>query len=108
MGDEITLIETSEKSFAAFSIATTDSYKDENGQWHQKQPIWHKVLAFSPQTIAFLKNLKMGTRLEIVGSLSYRPFETLTQDGVVVKKQEATIIVHNVEQKPLVKKTKAV
>ena len=35
MGSEARIIETEENRFAAFSLATTDSYKDENDQWHE-------------------------------------------------------------------------
>lgn len=106
MGDEITLIE-GENPFAVFSIATTDSYLDENNQWQQKKTIWHKVLAFNPQVVARLKSLKKGSRIEVTGSLDYKPFPTVLEDGRTVDKYEAAIFAGKVEQKPLVKKSQA-
>lgn len=75
MGSEADIIETENTTFAAVSIATTDSYKDDKGEWHELATIWHNVLTFNPKLIEVLKNLKKGTRLEITGSLSYRPYK---------------------------------
>ena len=107
LGDEAQIIEQDGKQFAAFSIATTDSYLDQNEQWQQKSPVWHRVLSFNPYVIEKVKRLMKGTRLEIVGSLSYRPFETMLEDGRVVKKMEATIIAGKADLKPLPKKQTA-
>lgn len=104
MGSEAKAIETSDKPFATFSLATTDSYQDEQGQWQQKETVWHNILVFSPKLIEQIKSLKKGSRLEIIGSLSYRSFEIQTESGIITKK-EAAIIASKLEQKPLVKKT---
>ncbi len=103
MGSEAKIIETAEKPFATFSLATTGSYKDENDEWQQKETIWHNILVFNPRVIEQVKNLKKGSRLEISGSISYRSFEVQTEVGTLTKK-EASIIAHKAEQKPLVKK----
>lgn len=103
MGSEARIIETSGKPFASFSLATTDSYKDDKDQWHQKETIWHNILVFNPKVIEQVKNLKKGSRLEISGSLSYRPFEVPTETGLITK-NEASIVAYKLEQKPLVKK----
>lgn len=104
MGSEARIIETEENRFAAFSLATTDSYKDEAGEWHDKETIWHSILVFNPVVIEVVKNLKKGTRLKITGSLSYRPFEVMNGEGEVITKKEASILAAKVEQAPLVKK----
>lgn len=104
MGSEARIIETEESRFAAFSIATTDSYKTEAGEWQNKETIWHNILAFNPVVIEVVKNLKKGTRLKITGSLSYRPFEVVNGEGEVITKMEASIIAGKVEHAPLVKK----
>ncbi len=91
--------------FASLSIATTDSYKDADEQWQQKETVWHRVLVFNPQVIEVLKSLKTGTRIELDGSLSYRPFNTALDDGRSIQKQEVTIVAHKVTLKPLVKKS---
>lgn len=103
-GSEVRIIEPEgKKPFASFSIATTDSYKDQDGNWKEKETIWHDVVAFSPKLIETLKSFKKGIRLEVLGSLSYRDFKIL-DDGKEITKREASIIAHNIEQAPLVKK----
>lgn len=104
MGAEAKIVEQDGKTFAAFSIATTDSYLDDNEQWVQKDTRWHNVLVFFPHVIQQIKSLKKGTRLELTGSLSYRSFSTILEDGREVTKNEASVIAHKVELKPLVKK----
>ncbi|HAK77560.1 MAG TPA: hypothetical protein DCM71_11765, partial [Runella sp.] len=69
------LIEQEGKKFVALSIATTDSYKDDAGQWHDKETIWHNVLVFRPVAIQFAEKLKKGDKVELIGSLSYKPFK---------------------------------
>ena len=99
-------INTSESdiTFAAVSLATTDSYKNDKEEWENKETVWHNVLAFNPTLIKVLDSLKKGTRIEVTGSLSYRPYQIQDGDGVVITKQEASIIAHKIELRPLVKK----
>ncbi len=92
------------KEFASVNIATTDSYKNESGEWIEKETVWHNIMAFSPTVIAFLRNLKKGSRIEVEGSLSYRPFDVVNGEGEVITKKEVTIIARKVQQVPLVKK----
>lgn len=96
-GKDVKVIENEGKSFAALSLATTDSYKDkETGEWKDKKTEWHDILAFSPKLIEQLKDYKKGTKLKVTGSLSYREFQ-VQDEGKVIKKQEASIIASNVE-----------
>ena len=104
MGSEARIIVTEQNTFAAFSLATTDSYKDENDQWHDKETVWHNILIFNPRGIEMVKNLKKGTRLTITGSLSYRPFEVISGEGEVITKKETSVVAGNIELAPLVKK----
>lgn len=104
MGSEARIIETEGSRFAAFSLATTDSYKDESGQWQEKDTIWHNILTFNPRVIELVKSLKKGTRIEVTGSLSYRPFEVVTGEGELITKKETSIIAGKIEQMPLIKK----
>lgn len=105
-GAEVRIIETENRKFAAFSIATTDSYKDQDDNWQEKETVWHNVVAFNPKLIEMLKSLKKGTRLSITGSLSYRPFEVQDGEGKTITKKEASIVAGKIEQAPLVKKNK--
>ena len=104
LGSEVRIIETEQSTFASVSIATTDSYKDKDGTWQDKETLWHNIVAFSPTAIEKLKSLKKGTRVEIIGALSYRPFEVQDGEGNVITKKEASVIAFQVEQAPLVKK----
>ena len=104
MGSEAKIIEGTEKPFAAFSLATTDSYQDKDGNWQDKETIWHNILIFNSHLIEEVKTLKKGARLKITGSISYRPFEVYGDDGPLVTKKEASIIAIKVEQAPLVKR----
>jgi single-strand DNA-binding protein len=112
LGAEARIIETSSKPFAAISLATTDSYKDANDEWQQKETIWHNIIAFSPATIQILKKLKEGSRIEVLGSLSYRAFHALDDEGNIltnnegrpIMKKEASIIAHKIILAPLLKK----
>lgn len=105
IADEAKIIEGENKRFAALGIATTDSYKDkETGEWKDKETTWHEVVAFSPTVIEQLKSFKKGTRLQIIGSLSYREFK-VNDEGKIIRKKEARIIANHIEQAPLVKKT---
>ena len=106
MGSEVRIEKSNKdgREFAAVSIATTDSYKDDNDQWHEKETIWHSVVVFSPKVIEILKSLKKGTRVKVTGSISYRPYDVVDGDGEVITKKEASIIAYRVEHAPLVKK----
>lgn len=104
LGSKAKIIETETGQFAAFSIATTDSYQDkETQEWKDKETIWHDLVCFSPNVIEKLKAFDKGARLKIIGALSYRPF-TVQLDGKTFDKREASIIVRSVEQALLVKK----
>jgi len=103
MGEEARIMYGNEKSFAAFSLATKDTYQDDKDEWQEKETIWHNILVFSPIAMENVKSLKTGTRIKITGSISYRPFEVMI-DGKPVTKKEASIIATKIEQAPLVKK----
>ncbi len=100
LGKDPRIIEKEGKQFAALSIATTDSYKDDKGQWQNRETIWHNVLIFRPTTITFAKDFKKGDRVRVVGSISYRPYEKA--DGY--KLMEAVIIASYIEKAELTTK----
>ena len=108
MGIEARIIEREDETrFAGFTLATTDSYKVEaTGEWKEKETIWHDVLVFSPSVLEIAKQLKVGTRITVTGSLSYRPFQLVDGDGEVITKKEAVIIARRIDMAPLPKKAK--
>lgn len=66
------------KKVASFTVATTESYKDKEGNY-QDQTEWHRIVAWSWLADLTEKNLKKGSKVYIEGKLSTRSYE---QDGV--------------------------
>lgn len=54
-----------------FSIATTEGYKDANGEW-QNQTEWHDIVVWRAQAELTEKFLKKGTGVYIEGKLTHR------------------------------------
>jgi len=105
MGAEPRFVETEGSKFASFTIYTTDSYKDEElDEWKDKKSVYHNIIAFNPTIIEVLRGLKTKARLRVTGSLSYREFKIIGEDGNEFTKREASIIAKKIEQAPLVKK----
>lgn len=74
---------------ANFSIATTESFKGQNGEW-QDQTEWHNVVCWRFLAERVEKYVKKGSRLYIEGKLQTRSWDG--QDG---KKNYRTEIVAN-------------
>jgi len=107
IGKEAKIIETAESTFAAITLATTDSYQDKDGNWQDKETVWHNLVAFNPKVISILKGLNTKARIKVTGTLSYRPFEVQDGEGKVITKKEASIVARKIEQAPLSKKSDA-
>lgn len=79
LGDDAKIIEKDGKSFVALRVATTDSYPKKEGDntvWiNSDTTLWHDVLIFNPNAVHVAKHFQKGERVEIIGSLSYRPFK---------------------------------
>lgn len=107
LGDDMKIIEREgATAFGVARMATKDSWKDkETDEWKEdEESTWHNLLVFSPNAFATLKGLKKGTRIKVLGKISYKPRE-VAQNGETFKIYEASIIVRKVEQAPLVKKS---
>lgn len=102
LGNDVRINKKKEMVMAAFSLATSDSYKDKKGEWQKKKAIWHNVLVFHDKVIEVAKDLKKGARIEINGSLSYRDFDVSTGKNKITKR-EASIIAHAIKSAPLSK-----
>lgn len=61
-----------------FSVATTESYKDKNGNW-QDITDWHNVVLWERLAEFAQKNLHKGSKVYIEGKLKSRSYE---KDGV--------------------------
>jgi len=102
LGTDPTFVENDDKLFAAFSLATADSFLDEGSNtWQTRSPVWHNVLVFKPDLVERLHEFNKGARVEVRGSLSYRPFEVARENKPPVKKMEASIIAHVIQPRPL-------
>lgn len=108
----VRIIDTEESKFATFTLATTDSYKNnETGEWVEKKTIWHDIVVFSPTVIDAVKDLNSKDRIKVLATLNYRPLPVemeLEENGKtvtkVINKKEASIIARKIEQVPLAKK----
>lgn len=59
---------------ASFSVATTDSYKDRNGEW-QKQTEWHTIVAWRNLAEIVERNFKKGKQVYVEGKLTHRKWQ---------------------------------
>ena len=100
LGDKVRVVEKDDKMFSAFSLATHDSYKDKEGNYQQKAAIWHNVLVFNPKLVELSKTFEKGARIEVNGSLSYRPFK-FKENGKPRVKHEASVIAQSIDPAPL-------
>lgn len=81
---------TSGKKFANFSIATSESYKDKDGERVEKTQ-WHNCTAWSPLAEIIEKYVKKGSELYVEGKMETQDFEG--KDGV--QNKTTKIIVNN-------------
>ena len=71
--DAVTRKTSNEKEFVILSLATSVSWKDENGQYTDKtkRTDWHRCIAWSNLS-KFAGTLKKGAHVEVEGELRYR------------------------------------
>ena len=65
-------------SVCSFSLATTESYKDRNGEW-QDNTEWHRIVLWEGLAETAAKYLKKGSKTYIEGKLQTRSYE---KDGI--------------------------
>jgi single-strand DNA-binding protein len=70
---EIRVIENGRK-VANFSLATTETYKDKNGQ-RVDQTEWHNISFWGPIADVIEKYLKKGSKIYVEGKLRTRSYE---------------------------------
>ena len=74
-------------SVARFSLATSDSYKDKDGNW-QEVTEWHNINLWRDSAERAAKNLKKGVLCYIEGKLTYRKYtdrEGVERMGVAIE-----------------------
>lgn len=77
------------KDYAVCTLATTDNYKDENGEWKSSTE-WHNLTVFGNIVDKFAKDAKKGSLILVTGKITYNTYE---KDGI--KRTNTTIIVDN-------------
>lgn len=76
---------------AKFSLATTESYKDKNGEWVDNTE-WHNIVAWRYLAEKAAKNLKKGMQVYVEGKVTYRNYDD--KDGN--KKYITEIVASNI------------
>ncbi|UCG28837.1 MAG: single-stranded DNA-binding protein [Bacteroidales bacterium] len=79
------------RTLAKFPLATSDSYKNAEGQ-KIKETQWHNLVIWGNTAIFAEKYLKKGNEIAVEGKLSHRSYED--KDGV--KKYITEIIVNEI------------
>ena len=73
-------------------------------KWEDKETVWHNVLAFSEALRKQVATLKKGDKVELIGSISYKPFK----DENGVSRLNAVIIGSQIKKLEYGKHTEAV
>lgn len=97
LGQDPKEIDKNNNNFTVLQVATTDSYpvkQDSETKWEDKETIWHDVFIFRPAVSKIAKDLKKGDKVELSGSLSYRPFK----DEKGISRKQATIVANFIEK----------
>lgn len=76
-------------SVGRFSVATTDSYKDKDGNW-QKQTEWHNVVVWRDLADRAEQHLQKGSTVYIEGKITYRNYI----DKLGAEKTSTDIVCH--------------
>jgi single-strand DNA-binding protein len=82
---------------AAFSLATSDAWKDQSGERHEKTE-WHRVSVLTDRLIGVIeKHVKKGSRVYIEGRIETRKWND--KDGQ--ERYSTEIVLRNFESKLL-------
>lgn len=79
------------KKFARISLATSETYKNNNGE-QVKNTEWHNLVAWGPKASFVEKYLKKGHEIAIEGKLSHRSYD----DDKGNKKYITEVVVNNI------------
>jgi single-strand DNA-binding protein len=94
LGKDAKTVKTEKSEFVTLSVATTDSYKDKNGDWQNKETLWHDVIVFNPNAVRIAKELRKGDKISLQGTLSYKQVES--KEGYTIL--QASIIAYLLEK----------
>ena len=93
MDPEVTKFESG-SMLARFSLATTDGYKDKNGEWVNNTE-WHHIVAWGKSAELVKDKLQKGTEIALEGKLendSYTTKEGEKRTKTQIKMREFVII----------------
>ena len=82
------------KSFTSFSLATSESYKNANGEW-VNDTTWHNVMYWNSKGMPVGEEIKKGSRIAVTGKLHNRQYTD--KKGVV--RYVTEIIAQSIELK---------
>ena len=74
IGKDLELKQVSNTPYCAFSLATSESYKDKNGEWQTKTE-WHNIVVWRNTAEYAAKNLKKGMMICVEGKIRTRSWE---------------------------------
>lgn len=104
MVDRAEKIQGENKLFAVFSMATTDSYKNKDGEWQNKETQFHDIIVFSPKVIEQVLLYQKGQRIKVTGSLTYKSREVFDKTGKPFEIKQAQIVAGKITEASLEKK----
>ena len=92
VGKDVEVKDVNGTKCAIFTLATTEKYKDRNGEY-QENTQWHNIVAWRQTADICEKFVKKGDQLFLIGKLTYRSW-----DGPSGEKKHITeIVVERVE-----------
>ncbi len=82
-------------SLASFSLATSENYRDKNGDW-QSNTSWHNIVLWNDNAKKAGEEIKKGSRVSVTGKINYRNYESKSGE----KRYVTEIIVNEFEVIP--------
>ena len=78
--------------FGRFSLATSEGYRNQSGEW-VNNTTWHNIVLWNDMADKAASTVKKGTHITLTGKINYRNYET--KDGQ--KRNAVEIIASNIE-----------
>jgi len=78
MNPEVREISNNAK-IAQFSLATSESYRDKTGAWVNNTS-WHRIVLWNNIADKAAEEINKGAKVNIIGKIQYRTFETASEE----------------------------
>lgn len=95
VGQDPTIRDAGGTRVAQFSLATSRSYKDRNGE-RKKETQWHSLVVWGKQAEVVERYVRKGSLVQVFGEICYRVYE----DNEGVKRQVTDIRVNELVLMP--------